>query len=167
MWRNNDDPSQPWSLGGLIGQGLGTVDAVTMIESNYGSPGNLELVARAGSSLWSFYRNTSWQGPFSIPGTAAGTPCMIQSRFGAKGNFELVTPVASGGMAHMWRNNDDAAQPWSIGAYLGQSLGTVDAASLIQSNFGTPGNLELGAREGSALQMFYRDSGPTYTWHAT
>jgi hypothetical protein len=167
LWRNNDDPTQPWSIGAPIGQSLGMVGAVTMIQSNYGSPGNLDLVARAGTGLWSFYRDTSWHGPSSVPGTAAGTPSMIQSRYGVRGNFELVTPLATGGMAHLWRNNDDAAQLWSTGAYLGQSLGPVDAASLIESNFGTPGDLELVGRAGSALQTFYRDSSPTYAWHAS
>src|SRR5215471_9902229 len=142
LWRNNDDPTQPWAIGALIGQSFGTVGAVTVIESNYGSPGNLEVVARAGTGLWSFYRDTSWHGPFSVPGTAAGTPSMIQGRDGVRGNFELVTPLVGGGMAHLWRNNDDATQPWSVGAYLGQSLGPVDATSLIESNFGSPGNLE-------------------------
>jgi hypothetical protein len=34
-----------------FGQELGRVEAVTLIQSNYGSPGNLELVARAGDGL--------------------------------------------------------------------------------------------------------------------
>jgi hypothetical protein len=44
------------------------IDAVTMIESNFGSPGNLEGVARIGDKLAYFLRDSgpsfSWTGPF-------------------------------------------------------------------------------------------------------
>jgi hypothetical protein len=38
----------PWHGPIPFGQGLGPVDAVTMIQSNYGTPGNLEVIARVG-----------------------------------------------------------------------------------------------------------------------
>ena len=37
----------PWSGALPFGQGLGQVAGVTMIQSNYGSPGNLEVVCNA------------------------------------------------------------------------------------------------------------------------
>jgi hypothetical protein len=46
---------------------LGTVDAVTMIESNYGAIGDLEVVARVGTGLHFLWRDSSadnaWHGP--------------------------------------------------------------------------------------------------------
>jgi hypothetical protein len=169
FWRNNDLPSMPWSGPTAFGQGLGRVDAVSMIESNYGTPGNLELVARAGSELYFFWRDSGpgfhWNGPYRIEGGVAGNPVLIQSRFGHQGNFELVAPAAGAGLLHFWRNNDDAGMPWSGATAFGQSVGAVDAVSMIESNYGAPGNLEVIARVGSSLQFFWRDSGPAFHWN--
>ncbi len=96
---------------------------------------------------------------------AAGNPVLIQSRFGAKGNFELVVPSAGGGLAFYFRNNDDPSFPWNGPFPFGQSAGQVEAVTLIQSNFGDPGNLELVARVGDRLAFFFRDSGPAFNWN--
>ncbi|MBL7493160.1 hypothetical protein I6A60_11015 [Frankia sp. AgB1.9] len=169
MWRNNDDPRLPWSAPFRFGQELGRVDALTLIQSNFGSPGNLELIARVGDTLQFFWRdsgpNFEWRGPYQIAGDAAGNPALIQSRFGHQGNFELVFPSNSGGINFMWRNNDDPRLPWSAPFRFGQELGRVDALTLIQSNFGSPGNLELIARVGDTLQFLWRDSGPNFNWN--
>ena len=44
-------------------------------------------------------------------------------------------------------------------------MGQVEAASLIQSSFGIPGNLEVVARVEDRLVHFWRDSGPAFTWN--
>ena len=77
----------------------------------------------------------------------------------------MVVPLASGGLAHYWRDNDAPGMPWHLGAVFGQSLGHVDAVSLIESNFSAsghgPGNLELVARVGDRLAYFWEpDNGP-------
>lgn len=169
-WRNNDDPAFPWSGPYAFGQHAGRIDAVTMIQSNFGSPGNLELIARTGDQLAFFWRDSgpafNWNGPFGLGGGVRGNPVLIQSRFGTQGNFELVAPAASGnGMLFWWRNNDDPSLPWSGPFPFGQTLGTVDEITLIQSNFGSPGNLELIARAGDRLYFFWRDSGPAFNWN--
>jgi len=169
-WRNNDDPSLPWSALIPFGQNLGQVDAVTMIQSNFGSPGNLELIARVGDTLQFFWRDSgpafNWNGPFQIGGPGvSGNPVLIQSRFGAQGNFELVVPLAGGGLAHYWRNNDDPSLPWGGPFPFGGSLGQLSAVTMIQSNFGVPGNLELIALAGNQLNFFWRDSGPAFNWN--
>ncbi len=161
FWRNNDASNLPWSGATSFGGNLGPVDAVTMIESNFGSPGNLEVIARAGTKLFAFWRDSQWHGPAQIEDGCAGNPVLIQSRFGTKGNFEMVVPSASGGLVHYWRNNDAANLPWSAPTPFGQSLGTVDAVTMIESNFGSPGNLEVVARTGNKLYAFWRDS----QWH--
>jgi hypothetical protein len=168
-WRNNDDPALPWSGPTYFGGSLGQVDAVTMIESNFGSPGNLELICRAGDQLQFFWRDSgpafNWNGPFFLESGVAGNPVLIQSRFGTQGNFELVVPSAGGGLIHYWRNNDDPALPWSGPTYFGGSLGNVAAVTMIESNFGSPGNLELICQVGNQLQFFWRDSGPAFNWN--
>ena len=166
-WRNDDDPFLSWH--GPFGFGAGQFSAVTMIESNFGSPGNLEVMAVQGSNLEFFWRDSGpafqWNGPFQIATGVAGVPALIQSRFGTKGNFELLVPSSASGINFMWRNNDDPALPWSVPFTFGQSLGHVDAVTLIQSNYGNPGNLELMALAGHDLYFFWRDSGPAFQWN--
>ena len=168
MWRNNDAAGTPWSEPTQFGQYLGHVDAVTMIQSNFGAPGNLELVARVGDTLQFFWRDSGpafrWNGPIQIAAGATGNPVLIQSRLGKRGNFELAYPLASGGIAMMWRDNDAPGRPWSAPATIGAALGQIDAVSLIQSNFGAPGNLELVARKAESLHAMWRDSGPAWRW---
>ena len=167
--RNNDLPGMPWSAINQFAQTLGRVDSLSMIQSSFGTPGNLELVARVGDTLHAFWRDSgptfTWNGPAQVATGAAGNPVLIQSRFGQTGNFELAYPLAAGGIGIKWRNNDAPAMPWSATTSFAQSLGRVDALTMIQSSFGTPGNLELVARVGDTLHAFWRDSGPTFTWN--
>jgi TIR domain len=56
MWRNNNANGLPWSEPVVFGSDVGVVEAVTLIQSDFGS-GNLELVARIGSLLQFFWRD--------------------------------------------------------------------------------------------------------------
>ncbi|HEU5001974.1 MAG TPA: hypothetical protein VFW71_04265 [Actinomycetota bacterium] len=178
LWRNNDDPAMPWSDPTPFGAGIGLVDAVCMIQSDYGVPGNLEVIARVADQLFHFWRdsgpNASWKGPFPILAGITGGPAgaawrpnlsLIQSRFGRQGNFELVAPARNGGIVHVWRNNDDPAMPWSAPTVFGTDLGQVDAVSVIQSNYGDLGNLEVVAKVGDELASFWRGDGPDLVWN--
>jgi hypothetical protein len=168
-WRNNDAPNLPWSAPTPFGQSLGQVDAVTLIESDFGTPGNLEVICRVGDTLHFLWRDSgpafAWNGPFTLMSGVAGNPMLIQSRFGTKGNFELVVPAATGGLLHFWRNNDGAGLPWSAPIPFGEGIGTVDAVTLIQSTYGSPGNLEVICRVGTDMRGFWRDSGPGFFWN--
>ena len=64
-------------------------------------------------------------------GGVSGAPTLIQSRCGNKGNFELLTPMASGGLAHYWRNNDDPFVPWFGPIRFGQEAGRFEAVGMI------------------------------------
>ena len=169
FWRNNDNPSLPWNGPTVFGGG-GAFDGASLIEGNFGvAPGNLEVVARAGASLQAFWRDgTGWHGGGTIVAsgspinTAAGDPVLIQGRFGTKGNFELVVPHAGGGLAHYWRNNDNPSLPWNGPTLFGGAAGAVSAVTMIESNFDSPGNLEVVARVGTRLLFFWRDGGG---WH--
>ena len=168
-WRNNDDPSLPWYGPLNFAENAGIFEAVTLIQSNFGDPGNLEIVARSGDRLeffWGEYEQEMiWHGPETIASGVAGTPSLIQSSFGNKGNFEMVVPLALGGLAYYWRDNDDAHVHWYGPLTFGVSLGKVDGVSLIQGNFGNPGHLELVAQAGGHLVFFWRDSGPDLRWN--
>jgi hypothetical protein len=164
-WRNNDTAGLPWN--GPNNFGGGNVAAVTMIQSNFGTTGNLEVVARVGSSLVHYWRMDQspwkWNGPTTIvPAGVTGAPALIQSDHGTRGNFELVVPCVGGGLAHYWRNNDAAGLPWSGPNNFG--LGNIQAVSLMQSNFGTTGNLEVVAIEGDRLAHYWRIDKSPWTW---
>ena len=171
-WRNNDAPGLPWSAPTLFGSSDGQVDAIALLQSNLGDPGNLEVIARYGTRLALWWRESGppwrWSGPFYFFDGAAGVPSMVQAKFGAKGNFELVTPLAAGGAAHLWRNNDAAGLPWSGPSANIAPRQQVVAASLMESNFGAPGhggNLELILRTQDGRNLHYwRVDGPPWTW---
>src|SRR5574337_7980 len=180
-WRNNDDPNLPWSGPTLFGATLGQgIEGITVIQSNFGDPGNLEVicsVASGGASpnrlhhLWRDSGPTlTWHGPYKLPitppGGVIGPPVLIQGRFGVQGNFELVAIAKDGGLAHFSRDNDDPDLPWSEPTLFGGGLGPISWVTMIQSNFGDPGNLEVICAAGPGqLHHFWRDSGPTFTWN--
>jgi hypothetical protein len=88
---------------------------------------------------------------------------LIQSRFGVRGNFEVMVPSLAGGCAMVWRDNDDPALPWHGPVFVGRTT-PVESLALIQSNFGSPGNLEIVARAGEALMFAWRDSSSELRW---
>jgi M6 family metalloprotease-like protein len=174
FFRNNDDPNLPWEGPFVFGQSLGQVEAVALLQSNYRSPGgggHLEVIARVGSELVFFWREDqepfTWNGPYPLIKGVTGIPSIIQGCFGATGNFEMVVPLASGGLAHFFRNNDDPNIPW-VGPFpFGQGIGTVDSVSLIQSNYssgGGAGHLEVVAQTHDDLHFFWREDKPPFTW---
>ena len=171
--RNNDTKGFPWGNSAVFAQELGYVDAVSLIQSNFGNPGNLEVVARVKDRL--FYLSGSgfdrtWSKPVTIAEGVTGNPALIQGRYGIHGNFELVVPFAGGGIIHYWRNNDDPKLPWLRGDIFAQNLGNVDAVALIQSNIQDkagepqPGHLEVIARVGNDLIHLWRNDGPAFKW---
>ena len=170
-WRDNADPALLWVGPNVFATELGQVDAVALVHSNYGVPGNLDLIVRVGDQLLWLWRDPgpafAWSAPVPIFSGAAGIPGFIQSRYGVQGNFEVVTPLAGGGLAHLWRDNDDPATPWHTGAVFGAELGQVDAVALVHSTLGTPGagNLELAARAGNRTAHYYREDQPPFAWH--
>jgi hypothetical protein len=158
LWRNNDVASFPWTAPAIAFGSTTDISDATCIHSGFG---NLEVVAREGSTLLHSWRNDAaglkWSQPVPIPGAAAvsGAPGFIQSTYGG-GNFEIVAPLVGGGLGH-WYRGTDANFTWHGPTRVGP--GTVGAVALIQSNFGTPGNLEVIARVGTQLVHYYRDAG--------
>lgn len=166
FWRDNDNSGHPWN--GPNHFGVEDVEAADMIQSNFGSKGNFEVVARVGNDLFHSWRNNSgglktWTCTGRFAQNVQGNPSLIQSNHGGKGNFELVVPRAGGGLAHYWRNNDASAKPWNGPTNFG--TGNVQAVSLMQSNYGSKGNLEVIALEGNRLAHYWRIDHSPWTWH--
>jgi hypothetical protein len=174
-WRDNDDPSLPWYTAAPFGEFFALFGGgMSLIQSNYGNPGRLEVLTElwgpeGNRSLLHLWRDAvapfQWHEETIFGQRVAGNPALIQSLFGARGNFEVVVPSADGGISHYWRDNDDPAQPWHGPTNFGRDLGQVEAVSMIQSNFGQAGNLEVAARAADRLLLFWRDSDPQRTWH--
>jgi len=170
FWRNNDDPNLPWNGPTIFGTNVGRVDAVSFIQSNFGTQGNFDLIARVGNHLVHFWRDNDhgqiWQGPFTIPNSfgVSGNPVIIQSNYFNRGNFEVIVPMASGGLGHFWRNNDDPNLTWHGPTIFGTNVGRVNSVSFIQSNFGIQGNFEVIAEVGNHLFHFWRDNDHGQIW---
>lgn len=163
-WHDNSVPGGVWHGPSFFGSG--SVAAVALFQSNFGSQGNLEVVALDGNTLVHYWRgdDNQWHGP-SAPfasGVRSGVAA-IQSTFGTQGNFEVVAALAAGGLAHWWRDND-SGQIWHGPAPF--ATGTGDAVSLIQSSFtnGGPGHLEVVSRSGHRLDHWWRESGGGFRW---
>ncbi|MFD0529674.1 hypothetical protein ACFQ1I_27110 [Kitasatospora arboriphila] len=86
----------PWSAPFTFAQDLGQVDALTMIQSNYGSPGNLELIARVRDTLQFFWRDSGpafhWNGPYQIATGAAATPPSSRAASATRATSNSSTP---------------------------------------------------------------------------
>ncbi len=182
FWRDNDAftprnsteaaAGLPWHAATPFANGV-SYDAVALIQSNLvsagGPKGDFDVVARTGDRLVFFRKDASgWQDEGLIVADGvpvsgvSGTPTLIQSSFGTQGNFEVVVPLASGGLAHFWRENDAPGRPWHGPIPFGAAVGPVDAVSLIQSTVvsaeGAEGDLDAVARTGDRLVFFRKDA---------
>ncbi|MGY6025348.1 hypothetical protein [Streptomyces spinosirectus] len=172
-WSAEGNPDAPFQwLGPVsVALSLGPVDAVALCQSTQGTPGlgNLELLARAGQSVYFLERRgdtLTWSAPVEIAHRATGSPSIIQSRFGTYGNFEAVVPCVDGGFWSMWRNNDLIDRPWSSPQQQAPSLGVLEHTSLIQSTFNEAsiGNLELIVQAGEQISLLWRPDRDPFTW---
>ncbi|WP_437648031.1 alpha/beta hydrolase [Sorangium sp. So ce362] len=169
-----EEAAGPWRHAATFAGDLGPVGAVALIQSNFGDPGHLEAVVRAGdrlAALWCArepsWSEPSWSEPRFFAEGAGGDPALIQGGFGGRGNFELVVPHASGGIAHYHRDNDTAELGWRGPAIFGAELGRFDAVAMIQRGAGAPGapgDIEVVARIGDRLLMFRRSPGAGAAW---
>jgi hypothetical protein len=167
FWRNNDSGALPWSGPTCFGRGL--VTHAGLIQSKFGTPGNLEVVAVVGDQLMFYWRRNSrpwtWSGPHPLASGVRGAPALIQSRHGARGNFEVVVPHRDGGLIHLWRNNDNPSMTWSTPQRFGNARRLYEGAALIQADQGMIGNLEVVAVEGEELVLYWRHDTPPWTWN--
>ncbi|MBN3760722.1 hypothetical protein [Burkholderia sp. Ac-20365] len=97
--------------------------AVSLIQSNYGSPGNLEAVIRVHPAVGKDWLEHKVRGAGGWHASRAirvdnrlldgvtGNPAFIQSDFGHKGNFELLVAVGTE-LRHYYRDNDHPNLPW-------------------------------------------------------
>lgn len=112
-WRDDKD-GFTWKQSSIFGSGQ--VKGVSVMQGNYIGPdnnANLELVAWVDDRLESWCcEGRAWRKICNIAdGGVGGAPALLQSNYGTKGNFEVLVPLATGGIAHYWRNNDAEGIP--------------------------------------------------------
>jgi hypothetical protein len=159
-WYRDNGAGQAWAGGDVFAPGQ--FGAVSLIQSNFGG-GNLEVIALEADHLVHYFRDAAslaWARTQTLPGAGVvGAPGFIQSTHGRAGNFEVVAPVAGGGLAHWWRDND-SGNVWNGPAPFGAGMAL--AAALIQD---AAGKLEaLAQRPDYTLTRYVRDDGGTWQW---
>ncbi len=175
-YRLNNVPGLPWQQSATFGQGIGPVDGLTMIQSSFGEPGNLEVIANAVGTAQFFFRDSgpsfTWNGPWALvadgqPITGiSGAPVLVQSRSGHVGNFELMCALQGGGLAHYWRDNNAPDLPWHGPSTVLSPDIVFDAVTMIQSSYGDGQNLEVIGQSGQQLYFFWRsNSADNFQWH--
>ncbi len=93
---------------------------------------------------------------------------LIQNRAGDTGNYEVVIAWPDGGLAHFWRENDNAAFPWHGPAIFGS--GEYIGATVVESDFrfvadNRLGNLEvLATRPNGTVESYWRENGGQFLW---
>ena len=162
-----DQSSSAWKDGGVFGP-TNAAGVPAFIQSNYGAPGNFEVVvATSDQKLNHWWRDDinpgfQWHdgGTFGSNVAFSGAT-LVQSQFGTQGNFELVCTLDSGQMQHWWRNNDDPNKPWVAGVTFGS--GIESHPCMIEGMYGatteySAGNFELCVAAGGMVQHWWRDN---------
>ncbi|MDH4393891.1 MAG: DUF1929 domain-containing protein [Aquabacterium sp.] len=155
--RLNDQAGLPWAQAIELSIGSkGNIEGVAQIYSTEYQ--HVEVVVVAGGGIKTYWRTNTgvWNQYTSVPVTdAQGVPGFVQASLGAGLQFQVVVGLASGGMAHYYRDDANGGA-WKLVAKFG--TGQVKGVSLIQSNFkeGPNGikNLALVAWVGNQLQCW-------------
>jgi hypothetical protein len=155
-----------WHDGGRFGSNVAHSGA-TLIQSHYGSKGNLELVCVLKSGeMQHWWRDNdhgmTWHAGVKFGSGINSPPCMIEGQFSATdeksvGNFELCVGVGEK-VQHWWRANS-SDMLWRKSATFGNNVKAVVA--LVQGSYGF--NLEvIVLTYDNKLQHYWRDGAG---WH--
>jgi hypothetical protein len=163
-----DQASRRWIDGGIFGPSGDAYGVPGLIQSNFGTPGNFEVVVKTTDGKlnhWWRMNGPPWTwndgGRFGEDVMFSG-PSLIQSHFGRKGSFELVCVLNNGQMQHWWRNNDDPTFPWITSVTFGSDV--ISPPCMIEGQYGASdefraGNFELCvAVKGGRIQHWWRDN---------
>jgi len=161
-------PGGPWNDGGVFGP-TDTDGIPGFIQSDYGAPGNFEVVVRtADRRLNHWWRDGGgWHdGERFGKNVAFSGPTLLQSHYGQKNNFELVCVLKSGAMQHWWRHND-GGQAWHQSASFGSNVKSPPC--MIEASYGQgdetqSGNFELCVAVGGNVEHWWRHNHGDMVW---
>ena len=159
-WRTDDAHDCLWSHPVILGGGWTAAQSATLVQTDIASQQTVELMMRCGSRLAHYSRQPSpselWEGPAWLDADAVGNPSLIRRSETRNRDLELLVPLASGGIAHYWRDNNGAGLKWAGPEVFALELGQVDALTLTESTLPGEGRLEVIARKGSDLAHYSR-----------
>ena len=177
-WRNNSDPSEPWSSSAVVStQASGSA---CMIEGTFradgSKPGNFEALILEGNNIVHYWRDNSasgtpWHRGLVVSSQATGPACIIEGTFRADGskpgNFEALI-LEGNNIVHYWRDNSASGTPWHRGLVV--SSQATGPACMIEGTFradgSKPGNFEALILEGNNIVHYWRDNSASGTpWH--
>ena len=161
-----DQNVNDWHDGGQFGP-TDTEGYPGFMQSNYGAPGNLEVVVRRhGGLLDHWWRegapNYAWHhGGTIADGVKMSGPSLVQALVGAVGNFYLVC-VNDAGTMQLWWRDDDNDRTWKRGEVFGAGIGETPVC-MIQGEFGATnelvgGNFELCVAVDGRVEHWWRDN---------
>ncbi|HFJ9274728.1 hypothetical protein PDL68_23320 [Bacillus cereus] len=166
-----DQTSKRWMDGGIFGP----TDAKGIpgfIQSNYGAPGNFEVVVltsdgklnhwwRENRPPWTWHDGGRFGQNIAFSGTT-----LVQGMYGKKGNLELICVLNDGRMQHWWRD-DDHGFVWHPSVTFGG--GVFSPPCMIEASYGARdehanGNFELCVAVGGQIQHWWRDNQGDMVW---
>ncbi len=166
-----DQTSSKWTDGGVFGP-TDAAGVPGFIQSNYGAPGNFEVVVRTKDGRlnhWWRIDAAPWTwtdgGRFAANIALSGAS-LVQTHYGKQGNLELVAVLTSGQMQHWWRN-DDSGNVWTAGETF--ASGVSSPPCMIEGQYGASdenhvGNFELCVAVGGKVQHWWRNNQGNQQW---
>ena len=164
-----EQSSLQWKDGGIFGP-TNTAGIPGFIQSNYGAPGNFDVVVRTlDNKLACWYRvdGGSWSaGTIFGNNIAYSGASLVQSHYFNTGNFELVCVLDTGQMQHWWRDNDHG-MAWNAGPTFGNAVKSPPC--MIEGQFGASdekavGNFELCVAVGGQVEHWWRANWSDMVW---
>lgn len=168
--RDFDQSTQKWGDGGVFGPTNATCGP-TFIQSDYGAPGNFEVVVLlSNGTLQHWWRNNSggevWAASKTFgSGIKFNGRTMVQLRAPNRG-LDLVCVTNAGVMQRYWR--DDAnGEVWKAAETFGANIDSPPV--MIEGQYGASdetkqGNYELCVAVNGAIQHWWRDNGGSGKW---
>lgn len=168
-WWTGGGGAGPWNDGGVFGPG-GCTGVPGFVQSDYGAPGNFEVVVANAGQLLHLWRDGAFnwhQGPRFGADIRASGATLVQGDYGSPhGNLECVALRTDGTMQHFWRSENDFA--WHPNGIFG--AGCDSPPVMIQGQYGMAneagphGNFELCVAAGGRVQHWWRANGGDMQW---
>ncbi|KAA6449220.1 hypothetical protein DX932_30245 [Bacillus cereus] len=155
-WNRNHTDTPFWRKAKSFGSEY-HFNSCSAIQSNYGTTGIDEVIARHDNKLLHFWRDEndlSWHKAKDVCDNVTGNHDFIQSNLGTQGNHEVIAPLITGGLVHYSRINDQQGKPWNHMFTIGNNY-NYSSVAICQSTQGiNKDNLIVLARTNNELHYY-------------
>lgn len=155
-WRDGNQPGAAWRRAQTVSDKA--IGPGCLIQSNYGKPGNFEVIVPEAEGLVHYWHDNAnlgspWQrtvvvAPVSQNGAKAAAATLLQNRRYV--NLEMVALILPGRLIHRWC---DPSQVWHTGETITERA--TGPATLLQTT--DEDHLELIVPEGRTLRLYFHD----------